>query len=194
MAAQGRPVQLACRVLAVSESGYYAQHDRPPSARAIRHAFLTEIIRRVHQDSRGTYGARRVQAELVLGHGVPVGHSAVELLMRGAGIAGVAGRPRFRRIPNVATASDLVERRFRSDEPDRLWVTDITEHPTREGKVYCAVVLDVFSRRGRRLVDRLVADGRPRHQRTRHGDRRTAARRDCHPLRSGHPVHFVGVH
>jgi transposase InsO family protein len=40
-----------------------------------------------------------------------------------------------------------VERRFRSDDPDRLWVTDITEHPTREGKVYCAVVLDVFSRR-----------------------------------------------
>jgi putative transposase len=45
----------------------------------------------------------------------------------------------------VATASDLVERQFRRDDPDRLWVTDITEHPTREGKRYCAV--DVFSRR-----------------------------------------------
>lgn len=67
--------------------------------------------------------------------------------MRRAGLAGVSGRPRFRRIPNVATASDLVERRFGRDEPDRLWVTDITEHPTREGKVYCAVVLDVWSRR-----------------------------------------------
>jgi putative transposase len=67
--------------------------------------------------------------------------------MSRAGIAGVSGRPRFRRIPNVATAGDLVERRFGRDEPDRLWVTDITEHPTREGKVYCAVVLDVFSRR-----------------------------------------------
>ena len=51
----------------------------------------------------------------------------------GAGIAGASGRPRFRRIPNVATASDLVERRFGREEPDRLWVTDITEHPTREG-------------------------------------------------------------
>ena len=50
-------------------------------------------------------------------------------------------------VPHVATASDLVERQFGRDEPDRLWVTDITEHPTREGKVYCAVVFDVFSRR-----------------------------------------------
>jgi transposase InsO family protein len=125
MAAEGRPVQLACRVLHVSESGYYAQHDRPPSARAIRHALLTELIRRVHLDSRGTYGARRIHAELILGQGQLVGHCAVEMLMRRAGIAGVTGRPRFRRIPNVATASDLVERRFRSEEPDRLWVTDI---------------------------------------------------------------------
>ena len=67
--------------------------------------------------------------------------------MRRAGIAGVSGRPRFRRIPNVATAADLVERRFWRDEPDRPWVTDITEQPTREGKVYCVVVLDVWSRR-----------------------------------------------
>jgi putative transposase len=47
----------------------------------------------------------------------------------------------------VATAGDLVERQFGRVEPDRLWVTDITEHPTRESKVYCAVVLDAFSRR-----------------------------------------------
>ena len=47
----------------------------------------------------------------------------------------------------MATAADLVDRKFERDRPNRLWVTDITEHPTREGKVYCAVVLDVFSRR-----------------------------------------------
>ena len=50
-------------------------------------------------------------------------------------------------MPNLPTAADLVDRRFRRDGPDQLWVTDITEHPTREGKIYCAVVLDVFSRR-----------------------------------------------
>jgi transposase InsO family protein len=147
MATDGHAVLLACCVLRVSESGYYAQHDRPPSARALRHVYLTEVIRRVHLDSRGAYGARRVHAELILGHGLVVGRCAVEQLMHRAGLAGLSGRPRFRRIPHVPTAADLVERRFHRDDPDRLWVTDITEHPTREGKVYCAVVLDVFSRR-----------------------------------------------
>ena len=134
---------LACRIFVVSESGFHAQRHRAPSARSIRHAALTESIGRVHLDTRGTYGARRVHAELTLGHGLSIGRCAVELLMHRAGIAGVSGRPRFRRIAGVATASDLVERRFWRDEPDRLWVTDITEHPTREGKLYCAVVLDV---------------------------------------------------
>ena len=131
MASEGTEIELACRVLRVSASGYYAQRSRPPSARALWHAYLTELIRAVHLDSRGTYGARRVHAELTLGHGLAVGHCAVELLMQRAGLAGLSGRPRFRRLPNVATASDLVERRFSRDEPDRLWVTDITEHPTR---------------------------------------------------------------
>jgi len=147
MAAEGCSVQLACRVLAVSQSGFYARRTRPPSARTIRHAALTDLIVRVHFDSRGTYGARRVHAELVLGHGLVVGHGTVALLMQRAAIAGVTGRPRFRRVPGMATAADLVERQFGRDDPDRLWVTDITEHPTREGKLYCAVVLDVWSRR-----------------------------------------------
>ena len=50
--------------------------------------------------------------------------------------------PEFRR-----RAVELARRRFVADAPDRLWLTDITEHPTREGKVYCAAVLDVYSRR-----------------------------------------------
>jgi putative transposase len=147
MAAEGLSVQVACRVLGVSESGYYAWRKRPLSARAIRHAWLTDRIRQVHQASRGTYGARRVQAELVLGQGIRVGHQAIERLMRLAGIQGLSGRPRYRKASTQATAADLVGRQFARDEPDQLWVTDITEHPTREGKVYCAVVLDMFSRR-----------------------------------------------
>ena len=147
MAAEGFVVQLACRVLEVSESGYYARRTRAPSARSLRHAWLTEVIRQVHSASRGTYGIRRVHADLTLGHGIAVGHQAVELLMRRAGIQGISGRPRFRRIPGVATAGDRVERQFHRDHPDQLWVTDIPEHPTREGKVSCAVVLDVWSRR-----------------------------------------------
>ena len=61
--------------------------------------------------------------------------------MRGAGIAGVCHRCKHRRSgPASAVHEDLVQRRFVAEGPDRLWVTDITEHPTAEGKVYCAEV------------------------------------------------------
>ena len=147
MASQSLPVQLACRVLGVSESGYYDWRSRPPSPRSLRHVWLTEQIRAVHQASFGTYGSRRVHAELRLGLGIVVGHGAVELLMRQAELVGLPGRKRRRAVHDTAFAADLVDRNFTRQRPDELWVTDITEHPTREGKVYCAVVLDVHSRR-----------------------------------------------
>ncbi|MEV5898333.1 IS3 family transposase, partial [Nonomuraea fuscirosea] len=109
MAGEGIPVEVACRVLNVSVSGYYAWQDRPPSPRAIRHAWLTSLIRQIHQDSRGTYGARRVHAELTLGHQVTVGHGAVELLMRRAGLEGLSGRPKWRRARPDQIATDLVD-------------------------------------------------------------------------------------
>jgi transposase InsO family protein len=147
MAAEHIPVEVACRVLDVSTSGYYAWRARPPSQRSIRHAWLTDLIIQVHQRSRGTYGALRVHAELRLGRGILVGHNAVALLMRRAGLAGATGRPKWRHAKPDQVAADLVDRNFTRTEPNQLWVTDITEHPTREGKVYCAVVLDSFSRR-----------------------------------------------
>ncbi len=147
MAAEALPIERACPLLGVSVSGYYSWLRRPPSARSIRWAQLTDVISEVHTDSRKTYGSKRVHAELTLGRGIAVCCQTVENLMRRAGLRGVSGRPKYRKIPNTATASDLVDRDFTRSEPDRLWVTDITEHPTREGKVYCAVVLDAFSRR-----------------------------------------------
>ena len=106
------------------------------------------MIRQVHTASRGTYGAPRVHAELTMGYGIGVGHNAVEMLMRRAGLEGLPGSRRRRRPAVIgATAADLVDRNFIRTEPDQLWLTDITEHRTREGKIYCAVVLDVFSRR-----------------------------------------------
>lgn len=147
MAAEGLPIEVACRLLGVSVSGYYSWLHRAPSARSIRHAWLTGIIGEIHADSRQTYGAKRVHAELTLGRGIAVCRQTVETLMRRTGLRGISGRPTYRKVPNMATASDLVDRDFATPRPDRLWVTDITEHPTREGKVYCAVVLDAFSRR-----------------------------------------------
>jgi putative transposase len=87
-------VQTATRVLEVSESGFYEWQKRPPSARSIRHAWLTDMIRQVHAASRGTHGAPRVHAELTMGYGITVGHNAVEMLMRRAGLQGLPGRRR----------------------------------------------------------------------------------------------------
>jgi transposase InsO family protein len=117
------------------------------SARALRDVWLIGVIRQIHADSRGTYGVRRVYAELTLGRGISVGRECVARLMRKAGVRGISGRSKYRRIPNAPSADDHVERRFERDGPDQLWVTDITEHRCREGRVFCAVVLDVFSRR-----------------------------------------------
>ncbi len=85
IAGAGLPVEVACRVLGVSGAGYYAWRSRPPSARTVRHAWLTDVIREVHAAAYGSYGARRVHAELVLGRGIRVGHNAVAMLMRRAG-------------------------------------------------------------------------------------------------------------
>ncbi len=103
------------------------------------------MIRQVHLASRGVYGGRRVHAELTLGRGILVGHGAMTMLMHRAGIKGLPGNKRRRPTHQTPTAADLVNRQFTRTGPDQLWVTDITEHPTREGKVYCCVVLDAYS-------------------------------------------------
>jgi putative transposase len=134
-------------MLDVSVSGYYAWKGRSPSERTLRHAWLAGEIATVHKDSGGTYGALRVTAELRYGRGIHVGHNQVELLMKRLGIHGLPKR----RLPRGAKVGkpnslDLVRRRFTATGPDRLWMTDITEHPTREGKIYCCAVIDAFSR------------------------------------------------
>jgi putative transposase len=143
---QGFDVQRACLMLGVSVSGYYDWKLRPPSARTLRHAWLAGEIAQVHKDSGGTYGTLRINAELRYGRGIHVGKEQVQLLMKRLGIYGLPKRrlPRGARI-NKASSLDLVRRRFTADGPDRLWMTDITEHPTREGKIYCCAVIDAFS-------------------------------------------------
>lgn len=108
---------------------------------------LLKHIKEVHEESRKTYGWPRVHAELTLGRGLAVNHKRVARLMREAGIQGLYRR-RYRRGPTgQATEDDLVKRNFTVAGVDRLWLTDITEHPTGEGKLYCAAVMDAYSRR-----------------------------------------------
>lgn len=111
---------------------------------------LTKHIERIHAESRGTYGWPRVHAELTLGVGMAVNHKRVARLMRESGLQGLYRRRRRGctvRDPQADPYVDLVDRDFSTDGPDELWCLDITEHATGEGKLYCAAVLDTFSRR-----------------------------------------------
>ena len=147
LADTGFPVNTCCRVLGVSRQGYYRYKHRPTSATQLRREWLTGLINEVHIASRGTYGYRRVHAELTLGMGLTCSSRLISVLMTNAGIRGLPGPKRIARLRGVATADDLVNRKFHRLAPNELWVTDITEHPTKEGKVYCAAVLDAYSRR-----------------------------------------------
>jgi putative transposase len=144
---QGLNVRHGCRTLGVSESGYYAWKDRPDPPRTLRRVWLAGEIADVHNASGGTYGSLRVTAELKYGRNIFVGHNAVESIMRELGIKGTPTRrlPKGARVAQVISL-DLVRRVFARDRPNELWLTDITEHPTNEGKIYCCVVLDTFSR------------------------------------------------
>jgi putative transposase len=160
MIAEGLPARVCIRTLAVSPSGYYDWVSRAPSRRQIRHAWLSDLIGTIHQHSRGIYGQPRIHAELMHGHGITVGHNTVAMLMARAGLKGLPmGRKRLW-VPRPATTADLVDRQFARAAPNMLWVTDITEHPTREGKLYCCVVLDAHSRRvvGWSIDSRQTAD------------------------------------
>lgn len=143
------PVARLCRVLGVSTSGYYAWRSRTPSARTREDGVLTEQIIEIHQDSRLTYGAPRIHAELAE-RGVCCGRKRVARLMRVAGTVGCHRRRTPRTTQREATAvpaSDHVERQFSASAPNQLWTADITYVPTWSGFLYLAVVLDVYSRR-----------------------------------------------
>ena len=160
LADDGLPVAVACRILDVSTSGFYEWQDRPPSSREIANVKLTATIREIHAWSRRSYGSPQMHQELRQGRGVRCSRKRVERLMRHACLQGSYRRRGHRRKPLPPTHDDLVARRFAVEAPNTLWVTDITEHPTAEGKVYAAVVIDAFSRRviGLSIADHLRAE------------------------------------
>jgi putative transposase len=143
------PVSLLCSVLGVSRSGFHAWLRRHPSKRWVSDVRLAELIHEIHRESTGSYGSPRIHAEL-RARGVRVGRKRVERLMRRHGLSGLVKRGKGKttvRVPGVKVANDLVRRDFRPASPNRLWVADLTEVSTWEGKLYLAVVLDCFSRR-----------------------------------------------
>jgi putative transposase len=138
-----------CRLLDVSPSGYFAWRRRSPSARTRHDAALKLRIAQIHRQSRGTYGAPRIHAELVAA-GIRVGRKRIARLLRDLGLRGVSRRKFVRttqRAADARPAPDLVQRRFTAAGPNQLWVADLTYVPTARRFLYLAVVLDAWSRR-----------------------------------------------
>jgi putative transposase len=148
-------VEPICRVLSdtaagfLSDAGYYAAKNRPPSARALRDEQLKAVIAEVHAENYGVYGVRKMHAALRR-RGEQVGRDQVARLMRELGLAGVRRGTIMRTTiaePGAQRPADLVQRNFTAAEPNRLWVTDITYIRTWAGWAYLALVVDVYSRR-----------------------------------------------
>ena len=144
-------VEPICRVLQIAPSTYWARKraQRDPAARTLADRQLLDQIRRVHDQSRGLYGVRKVWWQLKR-DGITAPRCAVQRLMRADGLQGVVrGRRRRTTIAgdSASRPADLVDRDFTASEPNRLWVADFTYVMTFSGVVYVAFVIDVFSRR-----------------------------------------------
>ena len=132
----------------MSRSTYRDQKTRHPSNQAVRRILLADAITELHLASRSTYGTRRMRAALFYDRGLLVNRKLIRRIMAEQGLFGLPARKKGRRnLVNVATSEDLVNRNFSAQNTNALWLTDVTEHKTREGTLYCCVVLDQFSRR-----------------------------------------------
>jgi putative transposase len=163
LATGGIPVAVTCRVLGFSRQAFYAWQTGPVCDRDLVDAYAINAALDVHADDPGL-GYRFIADELAdAGH--QVSERRVWRLCSSAGIVSVHARKRGKyRRPGPPVHDDLVARQFAADAPNTLWLTDITEHPTGEGKLYLCAVKDVWSRRivgysiDRQMTSRLAAD------------------------------------
>jgi putative transposase len=144
------PLDVICRVLEVSRSGYYAWRERPESPRAQRREEVAEQIRHIHEENRGVYGSPRISKALqALGQGVC--ENTVADIMKERNIRAKTKR-KF--VPTTTdaghdrpVADNILDRQFQAELPDRKWAADITYIPTGEGWLYLAGVIDLCSRK-----------------------------------------------
>lgn len=152
------PVARVCEVLQVSESGYYAWLKRRPSQREQANQSLKTRIQAIWEQVKHRYGAPRIHAELQA-QGFCVGKNRVARLMQTIGIRGKGGQKRRPRTTQAdashPVAANLLARQFDVDEPDTIWLTDITYIDTSEGFLYVAGVMDLYSRQ---IVGLAMAD------------------------------------
>lgn len=140
-------IVMLCRVLGVSRSGYHAWAKRAPSKRAMEEQALAVEVAAVHAESRGIYGSPRVHDELRRQR--KVGRRRVARVMRSLGLKSKR-RLKFRATTDSnhahPIAGNVLDRDFKVDAPNKAWVGDITYVWTREGWLYLAVILDLYSR------------------------------------------------
>jgi len=160
LAAEGIPVRLTCGMLGFSSQAFYKWRRRPCSDRDWADAHATNVIIDVHADDP-EFGYRFIADELE-----QLGHRSCERrvwrLCRNQRVWSTTtkkGRKGSGKTPGPPVHDDLVQRVFSAPAPDLVWLTDITEHPTVEGKLYCCSIKDVFSNRivGYSIGDRMTA-------------------------------------
>ncbi|MGN6089117.1 MAG: IS3 family transposase [Actinomycetales bacterium] len=161
LAAEGFPVRLTCGVLGFSPQAYYAWRAAPVSARDLEDAYLTNALVDAHGDDP-EFGYRFLADELER-LGETVGERRVWRLCSQQRLWSVTVRKGrgggSGKTPGPAVHDDHVQRNFTASAPDTVWVTDITEHPTGEGKLYCCAIKDLFSNRivGYAIDERMTA-------------------------------------
>jgi putative transposase len=154
-------VRVMCRVFGISPSTYYAWERKQQSEHAAQDAKLLESIRRIFAQFQGRYGAPRIRDELAR-LGVGVSRKRVGRLMREAGLR-AKGRRKYKHTTDsnhtLPVAPNLLKRDFHAERPNTAWVSDITYIWTREGWMYLAAILDLYSRKvvGWTLADRMTA-------------------------------------
>jgi transposase InsO family protein len=157
---------LMSRIMGVSASGYYAWLDRPLSQRKQEEKRLEVEIGAAHKRSRQSYGAERLQHELMM-HGIVVGICRIKRIRKKLGLYCKQKR-KYKATThsrhNLPVAENLLNQQFKVEEPNRIWVSDITYVPTDEGWLYLAGHKDLYSHEivgyamGTRLTRDLVSE------------------------------------
>jgi len=142
------PVEFMCEILKVSRGGYYAWRKRDRSEKEAKELKLLRLIEDIHKSSRKNYGSPRIYQQL-LGMGHPVGKAKVERTMKKHGIRAKTKR-KFRVTTDsnhkLPVAPNLLERNFQPEKPNQVWASDLTYVWTKEGWLFLAVIVDLYSR------------------------------------------------
>lgn len=134
---------MCCRVYKISPQGYHKWKNNPISNREIRHNELLRIIIKIHESDPG-YGYRFIYWELV-DMGIKVGINQVYRICSKNKIFAHFHKRAKKYVKQVPAHDDLLLRKFNADNPNKVWLTDATEHNTRQGKLYFVAVKDIFS-------------------------------------------------